>query len=157
MQIYDFIIAIDPDTEKSGVAIYDNNKDSLELKSLTFPQILELFGDLKEKNDFKALVIVEAGWLISKSNWHKARGRYRAERIAKNVGANHESGRKIVEMARYYNLTTIEQKPLRKSWKGRDGKITADEFKELTGYSKRTNQDERDAGLIALKYRNALI
>lgn len=38
---------------------------------------------------------------------------------------------------------------LRKGWKGKDGKITHDELASFTGLMGRTNQDVRDAALLA--------
>jgi hypothetical protein len=40
-------------------------------------------------------------------------------------------------------------KPLKKNWKGKDGKITHKELALFTGLTGRTNQEARDAGLIA--------
>ena len=122
-QHYDIIIAIDPDTEKSGVAVLEPATRRMETMSLTFPQLLDFLC-------------------------HGADG-HRAERIAKNVGANHETGRKIVEMCRHWGIHVEEQRPLQKMWRGKGGKITAAELKEITGITSRTNQDERDAALLA--------
>ena len=89
-----------------------------------------------------------------KSNYHYARGRG-GERIAKNVGANHETGRKIVEMLVHWGIEHEVIHPLKKCWKGRDGKITLAELNSLLrgmGIREmgRCNQDVRDAVLIAL-------
>ena len=70
----------------------------------------------------------------------------------RQTGRNHETGRKIVEMCKHYQFTTEEVKPLRKFWHGKDKKITAEEFNRLTGYSGRSSQDMRDAGVIAWVY-----
>lgn len=148
---YDIIIAIDPDTEKSGVAVLEPATRQIEAMSLTFPQLL---GFLRERDDramargLTLAVVVEAGWLVHKSNWHGTDG-HRAERIAKNVGANHETGRKIVEMCRHWGIHVEELRPLQKMWRGKGGKITAAELEEITGITSRTNQDERDAALLA--------
>ena len=150
-QHYDIIIAIDPDTEKSGVAVLEPATRHIEAMSLTFPQLLDFLRerDIRAKAGGSSLaVIVEAGWIVHKSNWHGADG-HRAERIAKNVGANHETGRKIVEMCRHWGIHVEEQRPLQKMWRGKGGKITAAELKAITGLTSRTNQDERDAALLA--------
>lgn len=62
-------------------------------------------------------------------------------------------GRKIVEMAKHYGLTVDEVKPLRKCWRGREGKITHEELAQfIPGLPKRTTQDIRDAALLAWTY-----
>lgn len=73
-----------------------------------------------------------------------------------DVGRNHETGRKIVEMAESTGLPVIEKVPLRKVWKGKDGKITHGELVSLLNGSliaygfTRTNQEERDSALLAI-------
>lgn len=148
---YDNIIAIDPDIEQSGVAYLKVATRQLEVSNLTFPLLLDYLNHAKGVRDTtneSLIVVVEAGWLVKKSNYHKAQGA-RAEKIAKDVGANHESGRKIVEMCKHYGIEVLEHFPLRKCWKGRDGKITHEELASFTGMTKRTSQDARDATLLA--------
>ncbi|ENG3664447.1 TPA: hypothetical protein RHI59_003621, partial [Acinetobacter baumannii] len=57
------IIGIDPDLEKSGVAILGND---LQLKNLTFPETVELF---RNEQDSIKKVVIEAGWLNKKANF----------------------------------------------------------------------------------------
>lgn len=145
------IVGIDPDTEKSGIATYYNGE--LLAEALPFPQLIEKLYLLATLTD-DVLVVVEAGWLVDKSNFHGKHGR-RAERIAKNVGSNHQTGRHIVEMARHYGLEVIEQKPFNKGWNGSDGKITHEELNYILQHNgleqiKRTNQDVRDAVLLTV-------
>lgn len=156
----DIIIAIDPDTDKSGVAVLDLRSRKVDLYSLPFMKLSEFLRDCKTVLAGDIVVYVEAGWLI-KHHWHLNKGDNSRTAAAKgnSAGRNHEVGRKIAEMARYCNLTTIEQLPLSKTfrvgrkryniWKGPAGKITHEEFCEITGYAGRTNQETRDAGLIA--------
>ena len=149
------IMAIDPDTEKSGVATLDLNRMEVHAEAMPFPVLLDELSNTQcfsRGGSFK--VIVEGGWLVSKSNYHYAKGRG-GERIAKNVGANHETGRKIVEMLAYWGIEHEVIHPLKKRWKGRDGKITLAELNSLLrgmGVKEmgRCNQDVRDAVLIAL-------
>ena len=145
---YDAVIGIDPDRYKSGIGVLDVKSRQLDIGNAEFPELIE---KLKETRIMipNSLVVVEAGWMVKKSNYHDAQG-HRAEKIAKDVGANHETGRKIVEMCKYYGINVIEQHPLPKMWKGLDGKITHDELVAVTGLKKKhSNQDARDAGLLA--------
>lgn len=146
----DLIIGIDPDVDKNGVAVYQKPTRGLQLLSLTF---FELFDFLNQnKGDIREIVI-EAGWKHKKSNFHNSHsGVGVAAKIGSRTGANHEVGRKIVEMCAYLSITSKEVMPLRKRWKGTDGKITQEEFKQITGYSKRNNQEMRDAGLLVWGY-----
>lgn len=131
------IIGIDPDLIKSGVAILG---DSLELKNLTFVQTVELF---RTQQEVIKKVVIEAGWLNSKSNMHGRIGQRKSvgERIAKNVGENHATGKLLVEMAKSFNLDVVEVSPTRT-------KKNAEEFRRITGYMGRTNSEVRDAGML---------
>lgn len=161
----DYVIAIDPDVERSGVAFLACNSGRLEVASLTFPQLLDYLQTEAQRGarlDANVVVAVEAGWL-NRAHWHvKGRDSLRAAAAKGNAaGRNHETGRLICQMARHYGLTVEEVRPLplrvggRPLWRGRDGKITHEEFVSLTGLlAARTNQEERDAGLIAWTYRH---
>jgi hypothetical protein len=147
------IIAIDPDVRMSGVAYLDPTDRKIEVMSLTFPQLIDYLLFAKKKSDeYKEpfIVIVEAGWL-NHSNWHinKNDNLRTASLKGAAIGRNHEIGRKIIEMCEYHGIDVFSVRPLRKIWKGTDGKITQDEIEQITGITSKTNQDERDAALLA--------
>lgn len=156
------VLAIDPDVEKNGVCFYEIDTRKIEAASLSFPQLIDYLkwlAGLSKETDCKVKVVVEAGWL-NKSHWHSAytKGARVSARIGNSTGRNHETGRKIVECARYFGLDVVEQKPLTKRWKGADGKITQEELNMIMSSMKipllftRVNQDVRDAVLIAIVY-----
>lgn len=153
---YDMIIGIDPDVDKSGVAELILKKRLLEAKTLAFPELLDYLQARKkmaEKGNYSLIVVIEASWLIS-HNWHKGNmDNYRTAAAKGNsAGRNHEVGRKIVEMCRHYGIEVIEQRPLKKCWKGPGGKITHKELACFTGLMGKTNQEMRDAALLAWNY-----
>jgi predicted GNAT family acetyltransferase len=130
-------IGIDADTQKSGVAVWEYKL--LELYNLTF---FELFEFLKRQPKERTAVIIEAGWLNTKSSWHgHGYGEGVAARTGAKVGANHETGKKIAEMCDYLDLTYELKKP-------ESSKVDAKYFKMLTKYEGRTNSETRDAGLL---------
>lgn len=131
------IIGIDPDLEKSGVAILGQE---LQLKNLTFPETVELLRDFQD--EIKK-VVIEAGWLNKKSNFHGRHGQSKAkgESIARNVGENHATGKLLVEMAKSLGLAVVEVKPTRT-------KLKAEDFNRITGWQGRTNQEQRDAAML---------
>lgn len=139
------IIGIDPDTKLSGVAEYEPETKHFHVQKMSFFQLYEY---LKESRERIALVRVEGGWLHGKSNFHYVRGQSReaAERIAKNVGANHEAGRKICEMCEYLGIAYEVVKPL--GTKAIEHFI----FKRMTGFRGRTNQEMRDSGMLVYGY-----
>jgi hypothetical protein len=132
-------IGIDPDIDKNGVAIWDSEKKQFDsIAVLDFWDLISVFIDLKFWA-YETHVIIEAGWLIKKSNWHGGRG-VMAQRIAKNVGMNHQVGILLAEYCERYDIPYELVKP--------KGKIKADTFKKLTGWPERTNQEKRDAAML---------
>ena len=61
-----------------------------------------------------------------------------------------------MEFCKYYDMPYEEKKPLTKCWAGKDGKISAEELEMLLDgmgiqpLKTRTNQEKRDAALLAL-------
>jgi len=129
------IIGIDPDLEKSGVAILGQ---SLELKNLTFSETVNLF---RSQQDQIKKVVIEAGWLNKKSNFRYGHSKNAGERIAKNVGENHATGKLLAEMAKECGLAVVLVRPTRT-------KLNAEQFNCITGWQGRTNQEQRDAALL---------
>ncbi|HEO1789223.1 TPA: hypothetical protein VAM21_001945 [Acinetobacter baumannii] len=132
------IIGIDPDLEKSGVAVL---KDGLlRLDNMRFYDLTQYFE--VNKDQIKK-VVIEAGWLNKKSNLHGHIGQSKraGERIAKNVGENHATGKLLVEMAESLGLTVVLVKPTK-------SKKNSEEFNRITGWQGRTNQEQRDAGML---------
>lgn len=133
-------IGIDCDVENSGVAYYESDTRKLELSNLTFFQLFDYLKFVSEQG--KPLVVIEAGWL-NKGNWHaKSKGSAALNaKIGQRTGANHETGKKIVEMCEYLELPYKLVKPTKK-------KLNAETFKNITGIIDRTNQEVRDAGML---------
>ena len=52
-------------------------------------------------------------------------------------------------MCEHWKIPYEFVKPLKKIWQGRDRKITAEELEQVTGKMIRTNQEGRDAALLA--------
>ena len=135
-------IGIDPDVEKSGLAITMNGA-LVCVEARTFFDLCEMLNGAKNTaRDVGAMLMVtiEAGWLIKKQNWHPAQGRGVRDKIAKNIGENHAAGKLI---ARWCDEAGIpyELVPPR-------GKVKSARFKRLTGWNKRANQDMRDAAML---------
>ena len=155
---YDRIIAIDPDARESGVAELEIKTKEIRVYKMTFTRLMMFLNlqtiDLIAEEKQRIKLVIEAGWL-NESNWHilnKYMTARKAAAIGRSVGMNHQTGMLIGEMSKdYFKLPTELQKPLKKCWKGKDGKITQEEMTEVTGWEKlpRMNQDQRDAVLLA--------
>lgn len=154
---YDYIMAIDPDVDKSGIALINTKTKRLGVFNLNFPSLVDSIIEFKDDSS-SYLIIIEAGWK-NKSHWHISTSDTKRSSAMKGnaVGRNHETGRKIVEMFEHFDFDVIEEKPLKKFWKGKDGKITHEELNQVLRSRgidelKHTNQENRDAILLCLKY-----
>jgi hypothetical protein len=103
------------------------------------------------KNGLTVLIVVEHSSYTA-HNWHMKGHTNRAvsSRMGYDVGRCHRTGELIEEMCENLALEHLKQPPLLKCWKGQDRKITHEEIVKITGLiAKRTNQEERDAILLA--------
>lgn len=154
-------VGIDPDIDGSGVAILDPETKTMELSNMDLPALIRFFRK-KEQMMCAGLAknhvfVIEAGFL-NETNWHIQKIRWKkfrdplaaAAETGRRTGLNHQIAKDIIDIAKAIGLTVVERVPLVKGWKGKDRKITHEEFVYLTGIKqRRTNQEERDAGLLA--------
>lgn len=133
------ILGVDPDLLASGLAISTDGVIT-SYQTISFPDLMDYMNF--DKDRIKK-VVIEAGWLNKKSNFHARSGQSKSvgERIAKNVGENHATGKLICAMCEHYGILVHLVRPTSK-------KLNASEFERLTGISKRMNQDMRDAILL---------
>lgn len=151
-----FLVGIDPDVSKSGFALLDcEAREFTQVEALTFPAVIDRFAELAaSKVDGKDIIVVMEDSDVS-TNWHYNSRDSKAVCAVKgrSVGLCHATARHLKECAENFGLEVVMMKPLRKFWKGRDGKITHDEAAYfLCGLPKQTNQESRDAALLAWAY-----
>lgn len=172
---YEIIVGIDPDcggsTDEEGIATKGgcgvcflnvdwtgHTKPQPNIDLYTWP-FFDVVAYIKAAAQAKAkvIVVVEASWLNrgGTANWH-IDGKFSHKKnaaIGYDVGRCHEVGRKIIEACRFYGVDYEAKHPLRKIWQGKDGKATDAEIKRFMPIKKgRTNQEERDAALLAWDY-----
>ena len=152
-----FVIGIDPDVEKSGVALLDcAAREFKRVEAMKFPELVDLLAlisDTKDQAGEEVVVVIEDSDLST--NWHVNPRDNKATAAAKgrSVGMCHATARHLKECAEAYGLEVVPMKPLRKFWKGRDGKITHEEAAYfMRGLPKQTNPEGRDAALLAWAY-----
>lgn len=142
-------IGIDPDIDKSGVAVI-TEKGEVVLYTLPFFSLIDFLK--LNQNQIKE-VAIECGYLNAKSNFHYRGAKTGiSAKIGALVGANHQISRLLVQYCQHNHINHREVKPLKKHWKGANGKITHNELTKIVKYDlpKRTNQEQRDALLLIL-------
>lgn len=147
-QIY---IGIDPDIDKSGVAIWHRQSEKLELLTYKFFDLFTFLQNLTQPESI--MVVIEAGWLNRKSNFRQGYvkngvfvrfSKAKGESMAHDVGRNAETGKKIVEMCEFLGLDYKLYKPTQK-------KTSPDQFHRITGQSVK-NQEKIDAAMMVIGY-----
>ena len=147
-------LGIDPDCEKSGVAIYFKAEKGLSLYNMGFFELYDFLQAWQKRiastGEDMPKIFIEAGWM-NKPIWHEYHYGKNGKlvknsaavhaTIAKKTGANHETGRKIVEMCEYLKLDYVLIRPT-------ETKTDATLFKKITGYKKQTNPEQRDAAML---------
>lgn len=128
-------IGIDPDVSASGYCIKDEN--IIKYGTAKFFDLCDIINNYDVDSD--VLVIIEGGWLNKRSNWHNSANAKTAQRIAKNVGANHQIGKLFVEFCEHEKIEYKIVKP--------QGKKTEKFVKMLTDLDVK-NQDVRDAIML---------
>ena len=154
---YDYVIGIDPDIEKCGVATLTVEDGTVSLQSLS-PQdtIFRVLDFAHDYMGYELAVVVE---LDRKNlfNWHvnpnDTKGT--AKRKGFDQGRCYQTAVMIADIIKGCAINVVEKAPLIKMWSGPDRKITHDEVSRLRGLTivsdrKTTNQEQRDAILLAL-------
>jgi len=146
-------VGIDPDTNKSGFAVVNRVLERvIHCETLPFFKLLEKISTIHTAYKDDVVVVVEAGWKIDMTNFHKALGK-QGQRIALNVGRNQQVGMLIVEYCKVNGIPFAEVAPLKKGWRGKDGKITHEEIAHfVSGLPEKSNQETRDSVLICWYY-----
>ena len=163
------LIGIDPDTKASGWACIDLSDRTVHLETLPFMDILALLTEWRREVDdhyldeaYSYRFVVEDIWRVA-HNWHVSPrdNRLTISKKGYHIGRCSMVGQLIYEAIGAHFFPRIAQPPLRKVWRGIDGKISHAELLELCekhdlklppSKQKQTNQEERDALLLALHH-----
>ena len=139
-------IGIDPDLKASGVAIVVRNKIS-ELKNMPFPELIEYITALAADNEITVKLEDVNAWSSVK---HRAgTGPAAMRKISQNVGQVKAVATLIKQSLNSKGIEVHLVKPLRGEVKMQAKKNSA-YFNKLTGWTGSSNEDNRDAALIAL-------
>lgn len=149
-----YYVGIDPDVDKSGLVVIDKKMRRVtHAEALDFPGVLVYLTLLKQEHvqELMAVLVVLEDSDIS-VNWHYNSHDSKGVCAAKgrSVGMCHATARHLRECCENIGLPVMMQQPLRKFWKGKDGKISHEEAAcFMPGLPTKTNQEVRDAALLA--------
>lgn len=139
------IIGIDPDVEKSGVALVEDGNIEI-LLNLNLWDLFDLLKEFKEcKTDDNLTVVIEAGWIDKNGKEAKNKSYHGGGKGSSyDVGRNSEIGRQIAKFCKENGINYVLRQPRGYS------SLNADYFKSITKYEGRTNSETRVAAMFAL-------
>ena len=139
-------IGIDPDVDGSGYAVVSPD-GGIFCGNLTIADILR---DAEMRQQGRTVYVIESAWLTGKVNWHFTGGENRrvSSAMGYSIGRNHQTGMDIAALLRHLGHEVREVRPLKKFWRGRDGKITDDEVCGLRGGTAGRGSQERRGDLV---------
>lgn len=135
------VLGFDPGVN-TGVALYVNAK----LVSLRTIQPIDIQACIKEA--YSELIVFEDSRLQS-AVWVPSKNKAVANNIARKIGQVDALCSLIEETCNRYEIKFMRVSP-----KAKGGKMNAEDFNKLTGYTARSNQHERDAAMVAWQLRN---
>lgn len=147
------IIGIDPDLSASGVAVITPAKAIVEMKRVRFSELVEYMRLQAAKVEGRILIKMEDPNTL-KPTFPRAIPRAMNKqavnnRISQNVGQVKAVATLILEVLIAAGFNVVPCRPLVGGHKARCKK-DATYFNKLTGWTARSNEDCRDAALIAL-------
>ena len=147
------IIGIDPDLSASGVAVTTPAKAIVEMKRVKFSELVDYMRLQAAKVEGRILIKMEDPNTL-KPTFPRAIPRAMNKqavnnRISQNVGQVKAVATLILEVLIADGFNVVPCRPLMGGHKARCKK-DANYFNKLTGWTARSNEDCRDAALIAL-------
>ena len=140
-------IGIDPDFVKSGIAVIQG-KTILHLESLSFVDLFEYIAAAGPKESIT--IKVENPEAIKPLFGEKVKNKRSVRvKICQDVGACKATARLICEVLESQGYRVTKVRPLKGQHK-RQAKKDGNYFNKITGWQGRTNEDKRDAAMIAL-------
>ena len=137
------VIGIDPDLTASGVGVVEDGV-LVAMHSLSFFDLLEFVA----ANRSAQFVIEDLDRNRFLYGRHNNQGQKKMQKIMQNVGQARAVYRLLVEYMERERLQYIPVMPLTGAVK--QAKNDADFFNRLTGWDGPSNQDKRDAALLAI-------
>lgn len=161
MNHYTTILGVDPDIEKSGFALLNCATHTFDyLAAISFTDAIRFLGRLAANEKYKGVLIVIEDSDTS-TNWHCGGIIYdkrltmeqkvrKAAAIGRSAGLCHATYRHLKEYAEELGFEVKAKKPLKKMWKGTDGKISHKELSVfVSDLPPKTNPEIRDAIMLA--------
>ena len=145
-----YVIGIDPDCKKSGVACFKDGKLT-ELQNLNLINFVSCCKQVRLDGVEDYTLVIEDGNLISGLYSRNKNNNTRVQhKISEHIGANKQRATDLIEIAKYYGITVVRQKPRKGNWADKKQM-----FEKVTGWNKQSNPETRSAAFFGYMYANS--
>lgn len=145
-----YVIGIDPDCKKSGLACFKDGK-LIALDNHSLIMFTEYCRAINKEDNSNITFVIEDGNLIS-GLYHRNKNQNKSvqHKISERVGANKQRATDLIEIAKYYGITVVRQKPRKGNWADKKPM-----FEKWTGWNKQSNPETRSAAFFGYMYANS--
>lgn len=151
------IIGIDPDSKAHGVSIYDDGK-LLDLKNWLLCDLYVYLESVKKYSLDEIEVHIEDvcannAVFIKQKKSYSGKDLAEVKARSRTLGKVQQSQIEIERVCEYFGIKVVKHK-ISKNWKDANGKK---QFKMVTGWKKRSNEDTRSAAYMGfLGHKNGI-
>lgn len=142
-----YVLGIDPDSSKHGLAIYENGELIVCTTATTVEIVTNHLPKLQNNNVLVSMENVQANAFVYTRN--NKGGRAVIAKIGMGIGKCQQAQAELMQWLEFLRVKTVLHKPQAGNWAK-----NKQQFERLTGWTGRSNEDSRSAaffGFIALK------
>ena len=143
-----YVIGIDPDCKKSGVAVFVDGEMS-HITNMDLLRYTEYCITFRDRDD--VTFVIEDGNLISGLYSRNKFGNKAVQhKISERVGANKQRATDLIDIAKHYGIKVVRQKPRKGNWADKK-----EMFQKVTGWKGQSNPETRSAAFFGYIYANS--
>ena len=144
-----YVIGIDPDCKKSGLAFFNDGKLT-HLENVTLIEFAEYCKRLSTSCGVETFVIEDGNLISGLYSRNKFGNQSVQHKISERVGANKQRATDLIAIAEHYGIKVVRQKPRKGNWADKKPK-----FQEVTGWLGKSNPETRSAAFFGYFYANS--
>lgn len=144
-----YVIGIDPDTKKSGIACF---KDGvlIDLDNMTLIEFTDYCRKLSTSCGVPTFVIEDGNLISGLYSRNKFGNQAVQHKISERVGANKQRATDLIDIAKHYGIKVVRQKPRAGNWAKKKPM-----FEKWTGWKGKSNPETRSAAFFGYMYSNS--
>jgi hypothetical protein len=134
------IIGIDPDSEKHGVAVYNDDGHLVGIDSMELMKIRDMLKGFGSEVRFSIEDVCANNFIYTRN---KNKNEKVNQSIARSIGKNQQSQIELMRMLDYLEIKYQLHKPQKGNWAENKKR-----FEMVTGWTRQSNKDTRSAAFF---------